>query len=160
MDRRVNQVRALYVALLGRQPEPAALAVQAQRDPETVVRNILNSQEFKRRNRQTGIPAQTALRERPALGELDEDRVVFLHIPKCGGTTLHHMLGEWYGTDKVHPERHNRLYQWSAANLTSSRVFSGHYDFYSTRLIPGNVRRISFLRDPIARLLSLYHFHR
>lgn len=96
----------------------------------------------------------------PDVVNLDIERLVFLHIPKCGGTTLHNMLVEWYGQPNMHPERHNGLYYYSARDLASKTLFSGHYDYYSTQLVPGTPRLITFLRDPRSRLISLYHFHR
>lgn len=92
--------------------------------------------------------------------DLETERLVFLHIPKCGGTTLHNMLVNWYGSQKMHPERHNGLYFYSARDLASKTLFSGHYDYYATQLIPGSPRLITFLRDPRSRLISLYNFHR
>ncbi|MDC0739358.1 sulfotransferase family 2 domain-containing protein [Cognatishimia sp. SS12] len=87
-------------------------------------------------------------------------RIVFLHLPKCGGTTLHHQLLRWYPRAAFHPERHNGLYQSRMMSLAQKQVFSGHFDFYSTQFIPGPRRMITFLRQPRDRLLSLYHFHR
>jgi hypothetical protein len=94
------------------------------------------------------------------LQPLNAERLVFLHLPKCGGTTLHNMLVDWYGPANMHPERFNGLYQSSVQDLASKTLFSGHYDYYSTQLVPGNPRLITFLRDPRSRLVSLYHFHR
>jgi len=112
-------------------------------------------------------PQMTAIERAPTLKKhatnlqaCDTDRVVFLHVPKCGGTTLHHILGEWFGHNMLHPERFNELYSYTGGQLASSLVFSGHYDFYATTLIPGPQKRISFLRDPAERLVSLYNFHR
>lgn len=96
----------------------------------------------------------------PKLQPCNLERTVFLHVPKCGGTTLHHMLSQWFGPMNMHPERNNDIYRYSAANLASSRVFSGHFDFYATTLMPGPKKLISFLRDPAERLVSLYNFHR
>lgn len=96
----------------------------------------------------------------PPLADLESERLVFLHIPKCGGTTLHDMLVDWYGADQMHPERHNGLYFYAARNLASKTLFSGHYDYYGTQLVPGPKRMITFLRNPRSRLISLYNFHR
>lgn len=96
----------------------------------------------------------------PPLWPCATERVVFLHVPKCGGTTLHHLLGQWLGSENMHPERFNRLYESPVAQLASKLGFSGHFDYYSTTLIPGAKRLISFLRDPMDRLISLYNFHR
>ena len=112
-------------------------------------------------------PQQTAIERAPTLKKLapnlqpcDAEKIVFLHVPKCGGTTLHDILGRWYGPQNMHPERFNELYSYTGAQLASARVFSGHYDYYATMLIPGPKTLISFLRDPAERLVSLYNFHR
>lgn len=94
------------------------------------------------------------------LAELDAERLVFLHIPKCGGTTLHDLLVGWYGANRLHPERHNGLYFYAARHLASKTLFSGHYDYYGTQLVPGQKHLITFLRNPRDRLISLYNFHR
>ena len=94
------------------------------------------------------------------MADLEAERLVFLHIPKCGGTTLHNMLVDWYGARNMHPERHNGLYFYSARHLAAKTLFSGHYDYYATRLVPGTPKVITFLRDPRSRLVSLYNFHR
>jgi hypothetical protein len=104
--------------------------------------------------------APTPKKLMPKLRPADMDRVVFLHVPKCGGTSLHDILGDWYGPQNVHPERFNELYSYTGAQLATAQVFSGHYDYYATTLIPGSKKMISFLRDPSARLVSLYNFHR
>lgn len=107
------------------------------------------------------IPGEpVAFRSMPRLQPCTMERVVFLHVPKCGGTTLHHMLTRWYGKENMHPERFNELYRCTAAELASKRIFSGHFDYYATTLIPGPRQLISLLRDPLERLSSLYNFHR
>jgi hypothetical protein len=149
-------VVAAFMALLGRPPEPAALARQAGQDRiETVLWHLAQSPEFLDR-----LTLRIHSGTTGGLRPIATERIVYLHIPKCGGTTLHHMLAGWYGADAVHRERLNGLYYHSAASLAAKQVFSGHYDFYSTGLVPGRPRLISFLRDPRERLISLYNFHR
>lgn len=154
-----TEITTLYKALLGRAPDANALQANAEHDLVTVAQRIVGSQEFRQRYNAT---AAASLRPQglPNLRPLPDERLVYLHIPKCGGTTLHHLMTQWYGAENFHPERYNQLYLYSAADLVGYQVFSGHFDFYATRLIPGRKRMISFLRDPLQRLMSLYHFHR
>ncbi|MCJ7874836.1 sulfotransferase family 2 domain-containing protein [Phaeobacter sp. J2-8] len=167
-----HDIRLCYKMFLDRIPSDSEVErMQAAHNSLDSVRRVfLKSSEFaqryapfsgKNRAQQISASAQPSLQKLAQnLQPCNADRVVFLHIPKCGGTTLHHMLGQWFGPDNMHAERHNGLYSYTAGNLASSLVFSGHYDFYATTLIPGPKRMISFLRDPADRLVSLYHFHR
>jgi Sulfotransferase family len=152
-----EEIMAAFTRMLARSPESEAVITNnlAHDSVENAVRHIAMSPEFIDR-----FSNQFWLRSTRALLPFDEERVVFLHIPKCGGTTLHGALVSWYGAAAVHPERHNGLYGYTGSNLASKRVFSGHYDFYSVNLIPGPRKLITFLRPPRERLVSLYNFHR
>ena len=91
--------------------------------------------------------------------EIDCDRevVIFQHVPKCGGSSLHELLTRNIGD--CFPERRNGLGNWSALSLSKSSFFSGHFDTPSLSLIPqAKLRVVSVLREPQARLISLYRF--
>jgi hypothetical protein len=91
----------------------------------------------------------------------DERRIVFIHIPKTGGTTLHTLLSMAVGKDRVCSARYNDLWRCTGAELATARLFSGHYDGQCLSYIPGsNTRTITILREPRERLRSLYRFLR
>lgn len=92
--------------------------------------------------------------------DLEEQKLVFLHHPKTGGTTLHHILINAFDKDEVCPERFNGLRHYPAGELARYRYFSGHFDLPSVKLIPGRKKVITMLREPVARLISLYYFQR
>jgi hypothetical protein len=92
--------------------------------------------------------------------DIEENKLVFLHLPKTGGTTLHNLLLPHFPQEAVCPERFNGLRYFTAVELARYRLFSGHFDLPSARLIPGRKRIITMLREPVARLVSLYHFLR
>ena len=92
--------------------------------------------------------------------DIGENKLVFLHLPKTGGTTLHSLLLPHFAEEAVCPERFNGLRYFTAVELVRYRFFSGHFDLPSARLIPGRKRIITMLREPVARLVSLYHFLR
>lgn len=167
-----DTITASYRLFINRDPSPAELKKMQATHPdlESLRKVFLKSDEFAKqyaRFSRQGSPgerqpvdAPVPFKSPPRLNRADTPRVVFLHIPKCGGTTLHNMLCHWFHSENVHPERFNGLYGYTAASLASSTVFSGHYDHYATSLIPGPKKMISFLRDPMDRLVSLYNFHR
>ncbi len=90
--------------------------------------------------------------------ELDQPRLVFVHIEKCGGTTLHAMLEPLFDAERICPERRDQLGDWTINELARYGLFSGHFDLACCRSIPGALRLLTMLREPRARLLSLYYF--
>jgi hypothetical protein len=85
-------------------------------------------------------------------------RLVFLHVPRTGGTTLHHHLAAHFAPHEICPERFSRLHQYSPDQLEKWRFFSGHFNSDEIRRIPGPVFVVTILRNPIERLLSNYYF--
>ncbi|MBR0648083.1 sulfotransferase family protein [Roseomonas terrae] len=90
----------------------------------------------------------------PAAGR----KLVFLHLPKTGGTTLHHHFSEAFAPEEICPVRFSQLNQIPTATLATYRFFSGHYTFEQIRLIPGRSFVVTVLRDPVERILSTYYF--
>lgn len=87
-----------------------------------------------------------------------EKKVVFLHIPKTGGTSLHKMLLPYFNKRRVCPERFNRIKNLSERELNCYDFFSGHFDRVSVERIPGVKQVVSMLRDPRSRIISSYKF--
>ena len=90
--------------------------------------------------------------------ELNQPRLVFMHIEKCGGTTLHAMLASQFAPELICPERYETIGDWTINELTAYQLFSGHFDLSYCRAIPGALSIVTMLREPKARLLSLYYF--
>lgn len=85
-------------------------------------------------------------------------KIIFLHIPKTGGTSLHQMLLPYFDKDQIFPERYNNIKQFSKNDLFHYRFFSGHFDRANVDWIPGSKQIISMLREPRDRIISLYKF--
>lgn len=149
-----------YLWILGRCPSADEITAYRNLYSESFsdsaldfVRLLIISGEF--RNRRGRI----AWRMRLEPVDLDRPRTVFMHIEKCGGTTLHAMLVTQFRADLVCPERFDGLPDFTINELGAYDLFSGHFDFCCCRLIPGdNVRIVTMLREPKARLLSLFYF--
>ena len=143
-----------YRYILGRDPEDE-LTIEHHsraRDVRTFRRNLLDSQEFEQ------VAIDRMAHDHAPGGERSGPAAVFLHVPKCGGTTLHNLLVRNYSADEVCPERFNGLYNWPLGRLGAFRLFSGHFDMPSVRMLPGDKRVVTMLREPKARLVSAYYF--
>ena len=87
-------------------------------------------------------------------------KLVFLHLPRTGGTTLHHLLTAAFPPEQVCPERFMRLRRWPLEELAPFRLFSGHFTISGVDRIPGEKRIATVLRDPRARVISTFQLWR
>jgi hypothetical protein len=86
--------------------------------------------------------------------------LVFVHIPKTAGTTLHKVISHQYRPKDI-LIRHDSdgpisetLASWMG---DPPKVVMGHYSVGLHQYVPG-VRYITCLREPVARLISHYHY--
>ncbi|GAB5375083.1 MAG: hypothetical protein AcusKO_15450 [Acuticoccus sp.] len=89
-----------------------------------------------------------------------DERLVFLHIPKCGGTSLSEVLKTNFPDKEICPHISDALARRSHQELAKWRYFSGHYSKLSVDTVPGPKWVVTLLREPKARVLSLYYFWR
>lgn len=144
--------------ILGREPENEQVITehQALETMEELRKALLESNEFSvkysryyRHTKQNNVL------------NIDTPRVIFMHLPKTGGSTMHRLLSHNFVKDKICPERWNYLRGYTLGDLEKYRLFSGHFDYYTCQMIPGkNNKIITILREPKARLISLYYFER
>ncbi len=94
--------------------------------------------------------------------------VVFVHIPRTGGGSATSAISHAYGRVKsagnvqLSDEKSHRLLGNIAANpeAWSGRALADHVPYgLFARYLPADTRYITFLRDPVERVLSHYHFH-
>jgi hypothetical protein len=84
-----------------------------------------------------------------------------MHMEKTGGTSLQNMLLESFGAGHIYNEHHDSLHLHSPAELSTYTVFAGHFNHDSLAFIPRRrLKLFTFVREPMQRLLSLYHFWR
>jgi hypothetical protein len=95
------------------------------------------------------------------------EALIFLHLPKCAGTTLNRII-EWeydpmrvFSIDPVlFLWSYKKLNRWPAKRLARMQVFKGHMPLGIHRRLPQPSTYITFLRDPVERVISAYYFAR
>jgi hypothetical protein len=90
--------------------------------------------------------------------------LIFLHIPKTAGTTLNLILMRQFIGQPVYelydPEPIARFYALPQAERDRYACLIGHVRFGLHRLLSGESRYITMLRDPVERAVSAYYFVR
>ena len=155
----------MFNQFLSRDPESQKVIENFQKKQDIVhgIKAILSSPEYLNKINQN---QKLVASERPISSgglniiELDRPRIVFLHIPKTGGTSLHSMLKSNFREPEIFPDRYDAVLNTSLHRLLTYRYFSGHFDFLAAASIPGIKKLVTMLRDPVSRVLSHYYFYR
>ena len=85
--------------------------------------------------------------------------IVFLHIPKTAGQTIHNELARAVGRQGVSPIRvHTQALSPKAQLPAGYRLYSGHIDWEALDQIPKPRFVFSILRDPRERIASFYFY--
>jgi sulfotransferase famil protein len=103
-----------------------------------------------------------------------EHLVAFVHIPKTAGATVITMFASAYSKERVskvgnylrNPQKGMRKVrrvrrEWDrASDGTGARISAGHTPYCILQeVMPLRTRYVTFLRDPVARVLSHYYRH-
>lgn len=92
------------------------------------------------------------------------EHIIFLHIPKTGGSTLHGIIHRQYRKGQWLSVKNNRqaeaFGELSPDERDKIKVLKGHQAFgHHTKFRnPDKVAYITMLRDPIERIISNYYF--
>lgn len=94
-----------------------------------------------------------------------DETIIFLHLPKCGGTTLNRII-EWeYPPSRVFSVdpsffrwSYYRMTRWPQSRLERIRVFKGHMPFGLHERLAHPASYITVLRDPVDRAVSEYYY--
>lgn len=97
----------------------------------------------------------------------DASFVIFLHIHKCAGLTLKHLLRRQHGPHLMSRMRArlSRQKPMPAAEslkktAESARYFAGHFGYGLHEVVDFPTQYVTFLREPKSRLISLYDYSR
>jgi Sulfotransferase family len=90
--------------------------------------------------------------------------LIFLHLPKTAGSTVVRLLEREYGSDAVlslyDSTFGDEFSELAADRAARTRAIAGHFYFGVHEHVPGPCRYFTFLREPIERIVSHYHFVR
>ena len=112
-----------------------------------------------RRFRVVLCPGTTHLSLDPPLPE--HPNVIFLHIPKTAGQSVHSFLVHLFGQGAIAPARVNeQLIQLSIPQIRKYSVFSGHMDWAMLDCVERPRFVFTILREPTDRILSFYYYLR
>ena len=84
--------------------------------------------------------------------------VVFLHIPKTAGQTIHNELARVVGSGAVSPVRVHTQAPQGPQMPSGYRLYSGHLDWTELGDLPRDRFVFSVLRDPRERIASFYFY--
>ncbi|PJA73651.1 hypothetical protein CO151_12830 [bacterium CG_4_9_14_3_um_filter_65_15] len=96
----------------------------------------------------------------------DHPVLIFLHIPKAGGTTLGQIITRQYPAEsfcEVSFEKldtFDRFFAMTDDEKARVRCVKGHYPFGIHEHLPGKPVYVTMLRDPVKRFISEYRFLR
>ena len=142
--------------ILGRDPGGRAVVDEhlARFDSlEALRQHLLRSPEF------LSLHAESISSSRNPGLDLAADKLVLMHIPKTAGTSLIAIVDQHFRTGQIFPDQ-LQVRGYPAVHLGRYRLFRGHFPLRDIHYIPGRKFIFTMLRDPRARLLSQYHYHR
>ena len=84
-----------------------------------------------------------------------EPPLVFNHVPKTAGTSFRSVLCSHFRTSEIAPATHARSLELLEPGYRYA-LFAGHFTYSDiAAIVPGAVH-VTFLRDPVARVISQY----
>lgn len=94
-----------------------------------------------------------------------DETLIFLHLPKAGGMTLHRILERRYPHSRIYTfdgrkplESVARFEALPETERARYRLLKGHVLFGLHRAVPNPSTYITLLRDPVERVISQYYY--
>lgn len=93
---------------------------------------------------------------------MDYDNLIFLHVPKASGSTLHSILERHYPKRDYYtitvPEQLQRFIASPEEKRRRIRLLKGHMPFGMHQYLSGRTVYITILRSPLDRVVSYYYY--
>ena len=92
-----------------------------------------------------------------------ENLLIYLHIPKTGGTTLRDIIQYQYKSNKILTiptlsESKDIINNLSLDREKQLDIIQGHLQYGIHKKLNRNIKYFTMLRDPIKRILSTYYY--
>ena len=89
---------------------------------------------------------------------MNQEQLIFLHIPKTAGSSLNKMLSEAYGVADQYIHYNSTLNLIKDAKRRERPVILGHIHYDALQVLSPVRQVITFLREPVARTISAFEF--
>lgn len=95
-----------------------------------------------------------------------DNKLIFMHLPKCGGTTFHTILNRMYLPEEIFDIKvinniklnTDDFISLSTKEKEQIKLLKGHLEFGLHKYFKENTEYITFLRNPIERIISYYYY--
>ena len=91
---------------------------------------------------------------------MSNKKLIYVHIPKTGGSTLQSILIRQYGKNHFFRiNRRNTLADFLEVDKTNINLLVGHFpfDYHKHFNESNNIQYLSLIREPVSRLISNYY---
>ena len=90
--------------------------------------------------------------------------LVYIHIPKCAGTSVKEVFKKWFGPGLAQFYRTGGTYEFKESVFNNKQVIFGHfntnYGFAVDKLFPDVEQYITVLRDPLETHISAFFYYK
>ncbi|UOQ84738.1 sulfotransferase family 2 domain-containing protein [Gracilibacillus salinarum] len=98
------------------------------------------------------------------LYKLNEDLIIFMHIPKTGGTTLNSIFRRQYEENQFYnhllpDEMKSKYMELNELDKNNIKAVAGHYFYGIHAIFSRPFSYFTMLRDPVDRVVSLYYYY-
>jgi len=93
-----------------------------------------------------------------AFGCFAQEKIFFLHVPKTGGCTFRSLLEDHYPVEAYRPFMNWKTFRPDHKTFQNLSLVHGHMLYSRAMPYCKNFIKITFLRDPVARVLSEHRF--